>query len=189
VQHREPRVRADDLRPVEWPQDPELEWCPPGHGDLYPALRSSGLLHALLDRGYTYAFVSNVDNLGAVLDPRLLAWFAGTGAPFAMEIVIGTEADRKGGHVARRAGDGRLVLRETAQADDPESFRDYRRWRYYNTNNLWMDLRAVAAVLDAGDGVIDLPLLTPHKRPRVVRYLDELRRNAMGKVMKNALGE
>ncbi|HEX2106025.1 MAG TPA: acyl-CoA synthetase [Solirubrobacteraceae bacterium] len=32
-------------------------------------------------------------------------------------------------------------------------------------------------------------LLTPHKRPRVVRYLDELPRNAMGKVMKRRLGQ
>ena len=31
-------------------------------------------------------------------------------------------------------------------------------------------------------------LLTPHKRPRVVRYLDALPRNAMGKVTKAALG-
>jgi malonyl-CoA/methylmalonyl-CoA synthetase len=32
-------------------------------------------------------------------------------------------------------------------------------------------------------------LLTPHKRPRVVRYLDELPRNAMGKVVKKELRE
>jgi UTP--glucose-1-phosphate uridylyltransferase len=164
LQHREPRIRADDLTPVQWPADPELEWCPPGHGDLYPALRSSGMLGALLDRGYRYAFVSNADNLGAVLDADLLAWFAASGAPFAMEVVIGTELDRKGGHIARRRDNGRLVLRETAQADDPESFRDFRRWRYYNSNNLWMDLRAVAALLDAGDGVIELPLIVNRKR-------------------------
>src|SRR4051812_30034660 len=83
VQHREPRVRADDLCPLDWPADRSLEWCPPGHGDLYPALRSSGMLAALIDRRYEYAFVSNADNLGAVLDPALLAWFAGSGAPFA----------------------------------------------------------------------------------------------------------
>jgi UTP--glucose-1-phosphate uridylyltransferase len=164
LQHREPRIRADDLTPVEWPPDPELEWCPPGHGDLYPALRSSGMLAALLDRGYRYAFVSNADNLGAVLDPGLLAWFAAAGAPFAMEVVVGTELDRKGGHIARRKDGGRLVLRETAQADDPESFRDFRRWRYYNSNNLWMDLGAMAALLDASDGVIDLPLIVNRKR-------------------------
>jgi len=164
LQHREPRIRADDLRPVSWPRQPELEWCPPGHGDLYPALRSSGMLAALLDRGYDFAFVSNADNLGAVLDPRLLAWFAGSGAPFAMEVVLGTELDRKGGHIARRRESGRLVLRETAQADDPESFRDFRRWRYYNSNNLYLDLDALAALLDAGEGVVELPLIVNRKR-------------------------
>jgi UTP--glucose-1-phosphate uridylyltransferase len=163
LQHREPRIRADDLAPVHWPADPELEWSPPGHGDLYPALRSSGMLAALRDRGYRYAFVSNADNLGAVLDAQLLAWFAASGAPFAMEVVVGSELDRKGGHIARRRESGRLVLRETAQADDPESFRDFRRWRYYNSNNLWMDLDAVAALLDAGDGVIELPLIVNRK--------------------------
>ena len=165
LQHREPRIRADDLRPLEWPADRELEWCPPGHGDLYPALRSSGMLRTLLERGYEYAFVSNADNLGAVMDPRLLQWFADSGAPFAMEVVIGTEADRKGGHIARRRANGRLVLRETAQAPPGEeaSFRDYARWRYYNTNNLWMRLPALAERLDAGDGVIDLPLIVNRK--------------------------
>ena len=164
LQHREPRIRADDLVPVDWPDDPELEWAPPGHGDLYPALRSSGMLAALLDRGYRYAFASNADNLGAVLDPALLAWFAAEEIPFAMEVVAGTEADRKGGHIARRRADGRLVLRETAQADDPDSFRDVDRWRHYNSNNLWIDLRALAALLDAGDGTIDLPLIVNRKR-------------------------
>jgi UTP--glucose-1-phosphate uridylyltransferase len=164
LQHREPRIRADDLTPVDWPADPELEWAPPGHGDLYPALRSSGMLAALLDRGYRYAFASNADNLGAVLDPALLAWFAAEEVPFAMEVVAGTEADRKGGHIARRRADGRLVLRETAQADDPDSFRDIDRWRHYNSNNLWIDLRALAALLDAGDGTIDLPLIVNRKR-------------------------
>ena len=165
VQHREPRIRADDLRPVEWPADPELEWCPPGHGDLYPALRSSGMLAALLDRGYEYAFVSNADNLGAVLDPSLLGWFAAERASFAMEVVIGTEADRKGGHIARRRADGRLVLRETAQAPPGEeaSFRDYERWRYYNTNNLWIHLPALAELLDAGGGTVPLPLIVNRK--------------------------
>jgi UTP--glucose-1-phosphate uridylyltransferase len=159
LQHKVPKLRADDLTAVEWPANPALEWCPPGHGDLYAALRSSGTLDTLLEQGIRYAFVSNADNLGAVLDPVILEWFAGTGAPFAMETVIGTEADRKGGHIAWR--DGRLVLRETAQAapEEAESFRDFQRWRYYNTNNLWLDLRALAAM----DGPPDLPLIINRK--------------------------
>ena len=56
--------------------------------------------------------------------------------------MIGTEAERKGGHIARRRCDGRLLLREIAQIapEDEESFRDYRHWRYYNTNSVWLDL-------------------------------------------------
>jgi UTP--glucose-1-phosphate uridylyltransferase len=160
-----PKIEADSHQPVSWPQAPALEWCPPGHGDVYGALRRSGMLDALLDRGFRYAMISNSDNLGARLDPRIAAHLASAELPFLMEVVQGTEADRKGGHVARRRSDGRLVLRETAQTpeEDAESFRDYRRWRYYNTNTLWVDLRALAATLDRLDGVLELPLIVNRK--------------------------
>src|SRR5688572_22327711 len=109
LQGREPKLRADDLQPVEWPANPELEWCPPGHGDIYTALAASGTLDTLLDAGLQYAFVSNSDNLGALADVRIAAWIADEEVPFAMEAVRGTPADRKGGHLARR--DGQVVLR------------------------------------------------------------------------------
>ena len=82
-----------------------------------------------------------------------------------MEVVEGTEADRKGGHIARRRADGQLVLRETAQTppEDEESFRDYRRWRYYNTNSLWIDLRVLAETLEQRGGVLELPLIVNRK--------------------------
>jgi UTP--glucose-1-phosphate uridylyltransferase len=156
LQHQQPKLRADDLTPVRWPRDPALEWCPPGHGDLYAALIGSGMLERLLERGLRYAFVSNADNLGAVLDPAILAWFIAERLELAMEVVVGTEADRKGGHIALRHG--RLVLRETAQAPDAASFRDFRRWRFYNTNNLWLDLEALAR-----RGPPDLPLIVNRK--------------------------
>src|SRR3954451_15874653 len=35
LQNKVPKLRADDLEPAEWPDDPGLEWAPPGHGDLY----------------------------------------------------------------------------------------------------------------------------------------------------------
>ncbi len=114
VQHKEPKILVEDLQPAEWPDDPSLEWCPPGHGDLYTALLTSGMLDDLLDRGYRYAFVSNSDNLGAVLEPRILAWMAREEIPFVMEVTRRTEMDRKGGHIARKP-DGGYLLRETAQ--------------------------------------------------------------------------
>jgi UTP--glucose-1-phosphate uridylyltransferase len=164
LQNKVPKLRADDLVPVSHPAAPELEWAPPGHGDLYPALVTSGMLDALLDAGYQHAFVSNSDNLGATLDVRLLGWFADLGAPFALEAADRTPADRKGGHLARRAG-GTLVLRETAQTpdEDLESFQDIDRHRYFNTNNLWIDLNQLRETLDKRDGVLELPLIVNRK--------------------------
>jgi UTP--glucose-1-phosphate uridylyltransferase len=164
VQNKEPKLRVADLFPVSWPPDPELEWCPPGHGDLYTALVTSGMLDALLDGGYEYAFVSNSDNLGAVLDPRILGWFASQRIPFLMEVADRTHADRKGGHLARRR-DGQLVLRELAQTpeEDQDAFQDVERHRYFNTNTLWIGLRALADVLAARDNVLGLPMIVNRK--------------------------
>ena len=160
-----PKLEADSLAPVSWPRAPALEWCPPGHGDVYGALRRSGMLDALLERGFEYAMISNSDNLGAKLDPRVPAHLAANRIPFLMEVVTGTEADRKGGHIARRRSDGQLILRESAQTppEDEASFRDFRRWRYYNTNNLWVDLRVLAATLERAHGVLELPLIVNRK--------------------------
>jgi UTP--glucose-1-phosphate uridylyltransferase len=165
VQNKVPKVRADDLTPVTWEKDPAMEWAPPGHGDLYTALVGSGMLSALLDDGYRYAFVSNSDNLGAVLEPRILAWLARERAPFLMEVADRTSSDRKGGHLARRAQDGGLVLREIAQTpeEDVDRFQDTSRHRFFNTNTLWVDLAALRDVVNAGDGVIDLPMIVNRK--------------------------
>jgi UTP--glucose-1-phosphate uridylyltransferase len=164
LQGRVPKLLDDgSLMPVSWPADPELEWSPPGHGDIYPALVGSGLLSRLREEGFRYAFVSNADNLGAVADPAILAWMAREEVPFAMEVARRTEADRKGGHIARRA-DGSLVLREIAQTpeEDLEAFADIGRHRFFNTNSIWFDLEALAAAL-GDDGVIDLPLIVNRK--------------------------
>jgi UTP--glucose-1-phosphate uridylyltransferase len=162
LQGREPKLRADDLRPVRWPADPELEWCPPGHGDIYPALTASGTLDALLGAGLRYAFVSNSDNLGALADVRIATWLAAERVPFALEAVPGTPADRKGGHLA--CYQGRVVLRETAQVPDGDtSFTDVERWRWYNTNNIWIDLGALKDLQAADPSAPDLPLIVNRK--------------------------
>jgi UTP--glucose-1-phosphate uridylyltransferase len=171
LQHREPRVRAADLEPLD-------DWCPPGHGDLYAALYASGMLDAMLARGYRYAFVANADNLGAVVEPRIPAWMAREGIPFVMEVVEGTAADRKGGHIALR--DGRLVLRDTAQAPDDGSFTDFKRWRLYNSNNLWVDLERLAELLDEHGGVLPLPLIVNRKEAGAVLQLETAMGSAIG---------
>jgi UTP--glucose-1-phosphate uridylyltransferase len=160
-----PKLDAETMQPVSWSPEPALEWCPPGHGDVYGALKRSGTLATLLENGFDYAMIANADNLGATLDPRIANFLASERVPFLMEVIEGTEAERKAGHIARRRSDGQLILREVAQTppEDMDSFRDYRRWRYYNTNNLWVDLHALSNALDQAGGVLELPLIVNRK--------------------------
>ena len=165
MQNQIPKIDAATLEPVRWPADPEMEWCPPGHGDLYPALVGSGWLDKLLAEGVKYAFVSNSDNLGAILDPAILTYFAKSHAPFLMEVTRRTAADRKGGHLAVRKSDGRLLLREVAQCpdSDADAFQDIDRHRYFNTNSLWLRLDLLKEQLAADSGVLPLPMIRNNK--------------------------
>lgn len=164
LQHKVPKVLVDGLRPAEWPRDPSLAWCPPGHGDLYAALQTSGALSRLLAAGCRWAFVSNADNLGATIDPVILGHVVAGGAPLVMEVADRTPADRKGGHLAR-GRDGRLLLRELAQCPpaDEGAFQDIGRHRYFNTNSLWLDLRALEAALAREGGAPALPMIRNRK--------------------------
>lgn len=161
LQNTEPKLLVDDLTPVEWPADPSLEWCPPGHGDIYTAIQTSGVLEALLGRGFRYALVANGDNLGASPDPALAGWFASSGAPFAAEVCRRTIHDRKGGHLAIRRSDGQLILREAAQTADQDlvHFSDINRHAFFNTNNLWLDLEQLHLTLARHGAVLGLPLI------------------------------
>jgi UTP--glucose-1-phosphate uridylyltransferase len=165
LQNSEPKLRADDLTPVEWPANPDLEWCPPGHGDIYTALDVSGMLDRLLALGYRYASVSNSDNLGADPNATIAGWFAASGAPYAAEICRRTAADRKGGHLAIRKSDSRLILRDTAQTakEEMDFFTDEHRHPYFHTNNLWFDLEVLARTLDERNSVLGLPLIKNEK--------------------------
>jgi len=165
VQHQIPKVLATDLSPApEGPWSEDDRWCPPGHGDIYLALHTSGTLKALLAAGFRYAFVANADNLGATPDPAILGWMKAHESPFVMEVCRRTASDSKGGHLAVNS-DGRLTLREVAQcpASDLAYFQDIGRHRYFNTNNLWVDLAALRTALETHAYRLPLPLIRNNK--------------------------
>ena len=164
VQGRVPKIRVDTLAPIDWPADPELEWCPPGHGELYRVLWSSGVLDALIAEGYEYVYSANIDNLGATIDTRILGYMASQQIPFVMEVTRRTEADRKGGHLAQRP-DGQYVLRESAQCPpaDMDAFQDIERHQFFNTNNVWFALKPLRALLAANGGFLPLPIIVNRK--------------------------
>ncbi len=159
LQNKFPKILQKDLSPAAWPQNPDLEWNPPGHGDVFTALYSAGMLQRLLDQGITYAFISNSDNLGAHLDAALLGYFADNRFPFMMEVAEKTAADVKGGHLARLK-DGRLVLREMSQCpeEDKDACLDIDRYRFFNTNNIWVNLEFLKDLIKR-DKAIRLPMI------------------------------
>lgn len=165
LQSAEPKLDAESLAPVSWPEDDSLEWCPPGHGDVYISLAASGLLEQMREAGIRYVFLSNADNLGATCDPDIAAWLLEEGLPYAAEVTERTGNDRKGGHLAIRKEDGRLILRDSAQVVDGEddAFQDTSRHGWFHTNNLWVGLDELDALLTERDGVLGLPIIINRK--------------------------
>jgi UTP--glucose-1-phosphate uridylyltransferase len=163
LQHKFPKILQGELKPVSWPPNPELEWNPPGHGDVYAALFASGMLQRLLKEGVRYAFICNSDNLGACIEESLLGYFADKRFPFMMEVAEKTPADIKGGHLARHQN-GRLILREAAQCpkDEIAAFLDIRRYRFFNTNNIWVNLEYLNNLI-VRQRIVELPMIVNPK--------------------------
>ncbi len=164
LQHKIPKINEEDFTVANWEENPNLEWCPPGHGNIYTALVTSGMLDTLLDSGFEYAFVSNSDNLGAVMDEKILGYFAKNNFPFMMECADRTEADKKGGHLAKYSN-GQLILRESAQCpkEDSDSFQDVNKHKYFNTNSLWIYLPSIKKIMEENNNVLELPMIRNSK--------------------------
>lgn len=159
LQNKFPKILREGYAPAVWPENNQLEWNPPGHGDIYTALHTSGVLNSLLAEGIEYAFISNSDNLGATMDESILGYFAEIGYPFLMEVAERTSSDLKGGHLARHKN-GRLLLREAAQcpADELDAFKDTSCYRFFNTNNIWINLSYLKDLI-VKEGAVHLPLI------------------------------
>ncbi|MBW2367128.1 MAG: UTP--glucose-1-phosphate uridylyltransferase, partial [Deltaproteobacteria bacterium] len=159
LQHKFPKIVQKTMLPAQCPDAGHLEWNPPGHGDVYISLHASGLLKTLLDQGFRYAFISNSDNLGASMDMAILGYFAQNDYPFLMEVAQRTPSDAKGGHLARHRS-GRLLLRESAQCPESENsaFQDIDRYRYFNTNNIWVNLSTLRDLIQK-EHILRLPMI------------------------------
>ena len=165
VQHVEPKIDLATGGPAVCPSNPNLEWCPPGHGDLFSTLWESGLLDILQSKGFKYLFISNSDNLGARPSRTLAQHFENTGAPFMVEVATRTYADRKGGHIVRDRKTGRLLLREMSQVhnDDKADAQNIDKHPYFNTNSIWVRIDSLKEKLAEYDGVLPLPVIRNKK--------------------------
>ncbi|KAJ3155272.1 UTP-glucose-1-phosphate uridylyltransferase [Geranomyces michiganensis] len=149
-QSRFPRISKEALLPM--PKSPEGksgDWYPPGHGDLFEALANSGLLDQLISEGKEYLFVSNVDNLGATVDTTILNHFVDSGAEFIMEVTNKTKADIKGGTLIDYDGSVRLLEIAQVPSAHVDDFKSVKKFNIFNTNNLWINLKAIRRLVDA----------------------------------------
>lgn len=165
-QSRYPRLVKDTLKPLclENPATFDKDdWYPPGHGNLYDALLESGVLDSLIAQGREWVFVSNSDNLGASIDTKILKSVADSGAEFVAEMATRTRADRKGGTLISYEGQPRLL--EVAQVDKEHmaDFQDISKFRVFNTNSIWINLKAIRRNLDGGVGSMDLDIIPNNK--------------------------
>lgn len=108
----------------------------PGHGDLLEAIRTSGTLARLRERGVRHLVVSNVDNLGARVDPVVIGAHVLSGRPLTVEVA--RKDGDTGGAPARV--DGRMLLLEGPRF--PAGF-DHDTIPVFNTNTAVVDAEAL----------------------------------------------
>jgi UTP--glucose-1-phosphate uridylyltransferase len=148
-QSRYPRVLKDSLLPAPKSFDSQLsDWYPPGHGDVFESLYNSGILDQLLERGIEILFLSNADNLGAVVDLRILQHMVESDAEYIMELTDKTKADVKGGTIIDYEGQARLLEIAQVSKEHVNEFKSIKKFKYFNTNNIWMNLKAVKRVVE-----------------------------------------
>jgi len=148
-QSRFPRVGKESLLPIpRTATSNKSEWYPPGHGDIFDALANSGLLDKLIEAGKEYIFVSNVDNLGADVDLKILKHLVESQAEFLMELTDKTKADVKGGTLIDYEGTVRLLEIAQVPSEHVEDFKSVRKFQYFNTNSVYIHLKALKRVME-----------------------------------------
>jgi len=114
-----------------------LSLAPAGHGDVFRALRESGVGAELARRGVRTLALSNVDNLAATLDPVALGAHRALGRAVTVEV---TARRAPGGALDPGAAPVRVAGRvRLLEQVEPA------RHSLISTNTLWLDLRLVLA--------------------------------------------
>ncbi|KAL7913122.1 UTP-glucose-1-phosphate uridylyltransferase [Trichoderma velutinum] len=156
-QSRYPRIYKDSLLPVPKSFNSSItEWYPPGHGDVFESLYNSGILDQLLERGIEIIFLSNVDNLGAVVDLRILQHMVETKAEYIMELTNKTKADVKGGTIIDYEGSVRLLEIAQVPKEHVNEFKSIKKFKYFNTNNIWLNLSAIKRVVENNELAMEI---------------------------------
>ena len=157
LQDKIPRIQKESLLPLDETSYGDDAWCPPGHGNVYLSLHTSGQLDRLINEGKEVAFISNSDNLGATVSPAILGYFLKKKCPFLMEVTKKTSLDVKGGTLIKSNQQIKLLERAEVATTDIHLFEDISTFHYFNTNNIWIHLPSLKTLIEQKK--LNLPLI------------------------------
>ncbi|KAK3860498.1 hypothetical protein Pcinc_033453 [Petrolisthes cinctipes] len=167
-QSRYPRINRESLVPLPTTitiDNNRESWYPPGHGDFYQSFKNSGLLDQFISQGKEYVFISNIDNLGATVDLRILNFLLGGQHPghceFLMEVTDKTRADVKGGTLIKYENKVRLLEIAQVPKEHVDDFKSVKTFKIFNTNNLWIKLSAMSEVMQ--EKTLDMEVIVNNK--------------------------
>ena len=157
-QSKFPRLEKETLLPlVSNLYDTDLSaWYPPGHGDFYQSFINSGLCDFFLKMGKEILFISNIDNLGAIVDLKILnllqnqpnAPMGSKPCEFLMEVTDKTRSDIKGGTLVYNNNVKTLLEFAQVPKQHVDEFISVHKFTVFNTNNLWMKISAIKRIIN-----------------------------------------
>lgn len=128
---------------------------------MFESLHHSGTLDKLIAEGKEYLFIANVDNLGATVDTAILQHMVKSGAEFIMEVTDKTKADIKGGTLIQYENSIRLLEIAQVPAEHVDDFKSIKKFKIFNTNNLWVSLKAIKRVVENSE--LAMEIIVNHK--------------------------
>ena len=159
-----PRLHPGSLDPFTTSELPlDQLYYPPGHGNVFQSLYQSNLLSTLLEQGIEVIFISNIDNLGATVNPTLLSRFICSKAEVCVEVTKRLSEDKKGGtfvRIADQSSSTSSKIKDLEIAQVPKEhipdFQDIRQFPTFNTGNMWVKVRFLIELFQHGPPKLDV---------------------------------
>jgi UTP--glucose-1-phosphate uridylyltransferase len=165
-----PLMYKTNLSPIPQSKN-DPNWSPPGSAEIFVLLKTTGLLDELLKEGKKFAFLSDVENLGATIDPKLLYHVEQKQINLLLEVTPRTKSEGNfmgGVPVLFRKKQHILELSQVPMHIRQTRF-NFQDFKYLNTNNIWISLQTLAKIEKIS---MDWALHSKMQKGREVVYID-----------------
>ncbi|KAK8346097.1 hypothetical protein V6Z12_A07G191500, partial [Gossypium hirsutum] len=145
-----PCIAAEDFTPLPCKGGTSKDgWYSPGHGEVFQCLRNSGMLDEFISQEKEILFFANIDNLGALLDFRILKNMVENQKEFCMELTPKTSHDQMTGTHISYEGKVQFIQRAQVPEKHVKEFDSTEKLKLFHTNTMWMNLNVIKRLADA----------------------------------------